>query len=164
MQIIDTDSSVVDCELGAKWSWNQTAQYRYVYPQNYESRMLTVRWDSMPQTPLNASPLCGYATVSRPPPNADICATLQNIICIYMIDLKEYRYHQKYTGSQNPVHLLPYDPRWILHSCEVNWSAWFLLNCLNDLQVPPDTLLGCWVSLYFQAPPISVLLSCHFHH
>ena len=36
---IGADSIVVDHESGAKRSSNCTAQYRYVYPQNYESRM-----------------------------------------------------------------------------------------------------------------------------
>ena len=36
---IGIDSIIVDHELGAKWSSNQTAQYRYVFPQNYESSM-----------------------------------------------------------------------------------------------------------------------------
>ena len=39
---ISAESAVVDRESGGKSSTNQTAQYRYVHPQNYESRKLTV--------------------------------------------------------------------------------------------------------------------------
>ena len=39
---IGADSIVVDRESGAKRSSNQTAQYRYVYPQNYESHSARV--------------------------------------------------------------------------------------------------------------------------
>ena len=43
IQIIGAESIVVDCESGSKRSSNRTAQYRYVYPQNYKSHKLTVR-------------------------------------------------------------------------------------------------------------------------
>ena len=43
-------------EFGTKRSWNRTAQYHYVY-LNYESHMLTICKESMPQTPLNPSVL-----------------------------------------------------------------------------------------------------------
>ena len=36
---ISADSIVVDHRLGANRSSNQTVQYRYVYTQNYKSRM-----------------------------------------------------------------------------------------------------------------------------
>ena len=36
---IGADSIVVDHESGAKRPSNCTVQYRYVYPQNYKSRM-----------------------------------------------------------------------------------------------------------------------------
>ena len=42
IRIIGADSIVVDRESGTKQSSNRTAQYRFVYPQNYESRTLTV--------------------------------------------------------------------------------------------------------------------------
>ena len=42
MRIIVADSIIVDHESGTKPSWNRTAQYHYVYPQNYEFCTLTV--------------------------------------------------------------------------------------------------------------------------
>ena len=43
MRIISADISVVDRKAGAKWSCrNRTAQYRYVYPQNYESHTVII--------------------------------------------------------------------------------------------------------------------------
>ena len=42
-RIIGTDSIVVNRKSGAKMSGKRTAQYRYVYPQDYESHVLTVR-------------------------------------------------------------------------------------------------------------------------
>ena len=49
---IGTDSIVVDHRSGAKRSSNQTAQYHYVYPQNYESRMHEfARYQSPPPPP-----------------------------------------------------------------------------------------------------------------
>ena len=41
MQIVGADSIAVDREMCAKRSRNRTAQYHYVYPQNYESHTLT---------------------------------------------------------------------------------------------------------------------------
>ena len=38
IRIIGAESIVVDHESGSKMSSNRTAQYRYVYPQNYKSR------------------------------------------------------------------------------------------------------------------------------
>ena len=41
-RIIGADSIVVDRKSGTERSQNRTAQYRYVYPQNYESHTLTL--------------------------------------------------------------------------------------------------------------------------
>ena len=38
IRIIGSENTVVDRESGGKRSSNRTAQYRYVYPQNYKSR------------------------------------------------------------------------------------------------------------------------------
>ena len=48
MRIVCADSSIVDRESGAEQSRNRTAQYRYVYPQNYESHTLSSSYASLP--------------------------------------------------------------------------------------------------------------------